>query len=309
MTHATTSSLRRHLVGQAGEWFVTAELLRRGWRVHERHARWPGHDLLVRSRGGTRECRIEVKAVASHPSTYAHSLRNKDCDVLVLVSNVRAKSAAEASSLGRFGSAAMPRFFVIPFVDVRRLVRGSRLTLDRAAQRRYEDRWEFLEMAPERDADTRAQMRDLAAPYFVAAHLSRSGYACVLTTELGGGVPSVQFYLDSASPSGPDEFYLSWAARRARSRGESVLVSADVRPWSKTVQLLSLDSSRAHGRGQAFAPATHDGLLAFVDMRRPYKRFAVLTREYLRRSRRSCRTWPLEELLRRSALARSAWAA
>lgn len=295
------------LIGQAGEWFAVANLLKGGIHVHRSAKNWPGYDLLATSPSGQRSRMIEVKSTSSTSSTYGANLATKSADFVVMVSRLRANTAPKASLLGSVGAESSPNAFVVPRRAVRHLMHGSAFRIQKAQEHRYADKWGLLKLAPERSVEVREIMRRKAEQHFVACHFARCGFHATLGSPAHVASP-VMIGLDRSIASWDEVSYLSWIERRRFSRGHPVLIPVDVRPLCATVTLLSCEEPEIPG---AIVPTDHYGLVALIDVHnpRPLDNLVIFDREFLRRRRRSKKTWNVEELAERYRAERLPWAA
>lgn len=300
--------IHNSLLGQAGEWFVVANLRRRGIHAHGTAKNWPGYDILATSPSGSCAKSIEVKSTSSTASTYAKSLPNKSADYFVLVSQLRAEDAPTAARMG-LGAKANPRAFVVSGRSTSRLLRGSALRILRDQEGRYEDAWNAIRIPKERNPDRRRRMTREAGVLFVACHMARSGFATILGSSLGG-TGDMMIGIDKSLGDWRKMLYLPWRERRAYSRGRPVLVPVDVMPYRERIRLLSLADFEEASSG-TITPSLYTGLVAFVDPTadRPMETLVVLDREFLGRMRRRRAEWSLDELRANYRATERRWAA
>ena len=299
--------VHKALIGQAGEWFTIANLLKRGIHVQGSAKNWPGFDLLATSPSGRRSRMIEVKSTSSTSTTYASNLANKTADFVVMVSQLRATSARDASLLGTLGAQSSPRAFIVPMRSVRGLTLGSAFRIHKAKESLYLDRWDRIKLAAERDPGVRESMRRQAEHHFVACHLARCGFHTTLGSPAYVDSP-LMMGLDKSVARWKDVSYLSWIERGRFNRGHPVLIPVDVRPLTEAVTLLSSEHA---GDPDAIVPVHHGGLIAMIDVRsaRPLETLVVFDREFLRRRRRTKEKWSLAELGDRYRAEMLPWAA
>lgn len=129
--------------GIAGEFFVAAELSKRGWIATLTAKNTPDVDLLASRPNGGVHARIQVKT-RSPAYRSAHRVGNElkqvgERDFLVLV------------DIG--GEGEMPRYWVIPTVEAGKLIKYEQIRTKDIDE--FEDRWDLLGPARARRAWSR----------------------------------------------------------------------------------------------------------------------------------------------------------
>jgi hypothetical protein len=119
--------------GIAGEFFVAAELSKRGWIATLTAKNTPDVDVLVSRPTGDTHARIQVKA-RTPAYSYAHRVGRElklvgERDFLVLV------------DLG--GEGETPRYWVIPTLVAAGLIKSEQIRTSDVAE--FEDRWDLLD--------------------------------------------------------------------------------------------------------------------------------------------------------------------
>jgi hypothetical protein len=126
----TKSELKNSQIGQAGEYFVIAELVRRGWLAAMINRNSPVVDILASK--GNHTIQVQVKATMSgHRGAYPL----KPSAFRIYVKYIFVSMSSK-----------MPRYFIVPgdIVDKIRYQIGDNGRINANLLTEYEDRWELL---------------------------------------------------------------------------------------------------------------------------------------------------------------------